>query len=295
MKPAAFAYLAPSSVEEAVDRLAEHGPDARVLAGGQSLVRLMNTRLATPSVVVDVNRIPDLDHIGADNGTVHVGAIARQRSCELAPLVRSRVPLFAEACSQVAHVSVRKRGTVVGSVAFADPCAELPAALLALDGQVVARSRAGERVIDADDFFVGPFENSLAPDEFAVELRIPVTAVERTGSAFVEVSRRHGDLPMCGASTVVQLDEDGAVANARIALCGVGQRPMRARDTEDLLLGQRPADELLAQAAELTAAATDPIGDCHASAAFRRHLARVLTRRSLQTAVARARKEDTDA
>ncbi len=296
MKPAAFAYLAPDTVEEAVDRLAEHGTEARVLAGGQSLVRLMNTRLATPSVIIDINRVPGLDHIDADDGVIRIGAIARQRSSELDPLIRSRIPLLAEAGSQVAHASVRQRGTVVGSISFADPCAELPAALLALEGRVVARSRSGERTVDADDFFLGPFENSLAPDEMVVALRIPAIPTERTGSAFAEVARRHGDLPMCGAGAVVQLGEDGVVALARIALCAVHQRPIRARVAEDLLLGQRPTHELLIQAAELAAAATDPVGDCHASATFRRHLAQVLTRRSLQTALDRAgSKEGTDA
>lgn len=151
MKAAAFAYLAPSSIEEAVAQLAEHGPEARVLAGGQSLVRLMNTRVSTPSVIIDINRIPELGAISISDGAVHIGAIVRQRSCEIDPQVAAHVPLFTEAGSHVAHVSVRQRGTVVGSVAFADPSAELPAALLALDGQVVVRSSAGERLVDADD------------------------------------------------------------------------------------------------------------------------------------------------
>lgn len=295
MKPAAFAYLAPRTVEEAVDQLAEHGTEARVLAGGQSLVRLMNSRAATPSVLIDINRIDDLARIDAEGDTVRVGATARQRSAELSPLVRSRLPLFAEAASLVAHPSVRRRGTVVGSVAFADPCAELPAALLALDGQVVARSAGGERVIDAEDFFAGPFENSLVPDELAIALRIPATATTGTGSAFVEVARRHGDLPICGVGTVLSLDDAGTVTFARVALCAVGRRPFRARSAETALMGERPTDDVLTQAAELAAADADPIGDCHGSAPFRRHLARVITRRSLGVALARARQGGTDA
>lgn len=299
MKPAAFTYLAPRSVDEALAHLAEHGPDARVLAGGQSLVRLMNSRMATPSVVVDINRLPDLDGIDTVNGggppAVRIGALVRQRTAELAPEVRSGIPLLAEAGSHVAHASVRRRGTVVGSVAFADPSAELPTALLALDGQVVARGPGGQRVIDAEDFFVGPFESSLAPDELAVALRIPVTAGDRTGSGFVEVARRHGDLPVCGVGAVLRLDEDGAVGEARIALCAVDRRPVRAREAERCLLGQHPDPELLAQAAELAAAGVDPVGDCHGSAWFRRHLARVVTGRSLRVALARARQEENDA
>jgi carbon-monoxide dehydrogenase medium subunit len=294
VKPAAFAYLAPRTVEEAVDQLAEHGPAARVLAGGQSLVRLMNARAATPSVVIDINRVADLARLDADGDTVRIGATARQHSAERSPLARSRIPLLTEAGSLVAHASVRRRGTVVGSVAFADPSAELPAALLALDGQVVARSAGGERVIAAADFFVGPFENSLAADELVVELRIPATEPDGTGSAFVEVARRHGDLPICGVGAVLRLDGGGAVSDARIAMCGVDRRPVRAGSAESSLAGERPTDELLAQAADLAAAGTDPVGDCHGSAPFRRHLARVVTRRSLVAALARARQEDTD-
>ena len=288
MKPAPFAYLAPRTVDEALAHLAEHGSQARPLAGGQSLVRLMNTRLATPSVLIDINRIDELAAISRENGAVRIGAVARQRACETSPDVRDGVPLFAEAVRQVAHPSVRRRGTAVGSVAFADPSAELPAALLAADGEVVARSSRGERTIAADDFFTGPFTSALAPDELAVALRIPVTAAERTGSAFVEESRRHGELPMCGVAAVVTLDGDGAVAQARIALCGVHRRPIRARDAEAALQSEHPDDELLQAAGALAASAADPVGDCHGSAAFRRHLAAVLTRRALATAISRA-------
>jgi carbon-monoxide dehydrogenase medium subunit len=287
VKPAPFAYLAPRSVDEALAHLAEHGSEARPLAGGQSLVRLMNSRLATPSVVVDINRIGELSAISRENGAVRIGAVARQRACETSPDVRDGVPVFAEAVRQVAHPSVRQRGTAVGSVAFADPSAELPAALLAADGEVVARSSRGERSIAADDFFTGPFTSALAPDELAVALRIPVTA-GRTGSAFVEESRRHGELPMCGVAAIVTLDDHGAVAQACIALCGVHRRPIRARDAEAALQSEHPDDELLQAAGALAASATDPVGDCHGSAAFRRHLAAVLTRRALATAISRA-------
>jgi carbon-monoxide dehydrogenase medium subunit len=252
----------------------------------------MNTRLATPSVLIDINRIDELAAISRENGTVRIGAVARQRACETSPHVRDVAPLFAEAVGQVAHPSVRHRGTAVGSVAFADPSAELPTALLALDGQVVARSTRGERVIDADDFFTGPFTTALQPDELAVALRIPTTAAQRVGSAFVEESRRHGELPMCGVAAVVTLDGEGAIAQARIALCGVHRRPIRARDAEAALQSEHPDDELLQAAGALAAAATDPTGDCHGSAAFRRHLAAVLTRRALATAISRAEEQD---
>ncbi|MGE3286206.1 MAG: xanthine dehydrogenase family protein subunit M [Pseudonocardia sp.] len=286
MKPAAFDYLAPRTIDEALAQLAEHGAEARPLAGGQSLVRLMNQRAATPSVIVDLNRLPDLDHVTADNGTVRIGALVRQRGAETSEVVRGRIPLLAEAGAHVAHLPVRERGTVVGSVAFADPSAELPTALLALDGQVVAQSVGGERVLSADAFFTGPFTTALDPDELAVELRIP--AQGRGGSAFVEMARRHGDLPVCGVAAVVRLGEDGGIDSARIALCGVDRRPVRAIEAEQALVGQRPTDERVREAAAIAGWNVDPAGDCHGTAEFRRHLAGVLTRRALTTSISRA-------
>ncbi len=294
MKPAPFEYLAPQSVEEAVGHLAGHG-DARVLAGGQSLVRLMNARLATPSALVDINRVAGLDGIEATDGVLRIGALVRQRTSELSPVVAREAPLFAEAGALVGHTSVRKRGTVVGSVAFADPSAELPTALLASDGEAVAVGPDGERTIPADELFAGAFTTTLRPGELLTELRIPRAIAPRTGHAFVEVARRHGDLPVCGVATVLRLDEAGNVAHARIALCGVGERPVRARAAEDLLTGAQPGEEAFAEAATRAAADLSPRADTHGSAAFRRHLAGVLTRRSLQRALTRAQEGALDA
>ncbi|MGD9988351.1 FAD binding domain-containing protein [Pseudonocardia sp.] len=287
MKPAAFAYLAPRDLDEALDQLAEHGADARVLAGGQSLVRLMNARLASPAVIVDINRIGGLDVLERRNGSLRLGATVRQRTSELSADVAAHAPLLAEAGAHVAHAPVRSRGTVVGSVAFADPSAELPTALLALDGRVVARSRFGERTIEADDFFTGPFTTSLAPGEMVVAVEVPVTAAG-TGTAFVEVSRRHGDLPVCGVAATVTRGDDGSVGAARIALCGAGERPVRARAAEDALTGSDGGADAIAEAAARAADGLSPIADCHGSADFRRHLARVLTGRALRTAIHRA-------
>lgn len=298
MKPAAFAFRAPRDLDEALDQLAEHGSDARVLAGGQSLVRLMNARLATPAVVVDINRVPGLDALEVRNGsgppTLRLGATVRQRTSELSAEVAAHAPLLAEAGAHVAHAPVRSRGTVVGSVAFADPSAELPAALLALDGRVVVRNRSGERTVEADDFFTGPFTTSLAPGEMVVAVEVPATA-PRTGSAFVEVARRHGDLPVCGVAATVTRGDDGRVGRARVALCGVDERPVRARAAEDALTGSDGGDAAVAEAAARAAEGRSPIADCHGSADFRRHLARVLTGRALRTAIRRAAGEATDA
>jgi carbon-monoxide dehydrogenase medium subunit len=289
VKPAPFDYVAPRTVEEAVDHLARHGADARVLAGGQSLVRLMNTRLATPAVIVDINRIDGLDGIASENGSVRIGALARQRAAELSDLVRAEAPLLAEAGAHVSHPSVRRRGTVVGSVAFADPSAELPAALLALDGEAVVAGPDGERTVAAADLFTGAFETSLRDGEMIAAIRVPRSTGARAGSAWVEVARRQGDLPVCGAGAVVTLDESGAVTGARVALCGVGATPVRATAVEEALAGAQPTEEAIGAAAERAARDLDPPSDPHGSAAFRRHLAVVMTRRSVQRAAERAR------
>jgi carbon-monoxide dehydrogenase medium subunit len=289
VKPAPFDYVAPRTVSEAVDHLARHGEDARVLAGGQSLVRLMNTRAATPAVIVDINRVQGIDGIDVDNGAVRIGALARQRASELSDVVRAAAPLLAEAGAHVGHPSVRRRGTVVGSIAFADPSAELPAALLALDGEAVVAGPGGERTVAAADLFAGPFRTSLLPGELIAAVRVPRGGDARVGSAWVEVARRQGDLPVCGAGAVVTLDDSGAIASARIALCGVGETPVRATAAEDALAGADPTEDAIARAADRAARDLRPPSDPHGSADFRRHLAIVMTRRSVQRATARAR------
>jgi carbon-monoxide dehydrogenase medium subunit len=289
LKPAPFDYVAPRTVEEAVDHLARHGGDARVLAGGQSLVRLMNARLATPSVIVDINRVAGLDGIAVDNGSVRLEALARQRAAELSDVVRAEIPLLAEAGAHVAHPSVRRRGTVVGSIAFADPSAELPAALLALDGEAVVAGPQGERTVAAADLFAGAFQTTLNHGELIAAVRVPRRTHARTGTSWIEVARRQGDLPVCGAGAVVALDDAGAIASARIALCGVGDRPVRASAVEEALRGADATDDAIAAAAERAAGDLDPPSDVHGSAAYRRHLAVVVTRRSVQRAAQRAR------
>lgn len=288
MKPAVFTYQAPRTLEEAVDGLAEHGSDAKVLAGGQSLIRLMNSRAETPGVVVDINRIPGLDEVSVEDGTVRIGALVRQRASETSPVIREHAPVFCEAGAEVAHVSVRERGTVVGSIAFADPCAELPTAFIALDGEAVARSARGERVIRGDELFLGPYRTALAEDEILVEARLPALPTKRTGSAFVEITRRRGELPVCGVATVVTLDADRRIAEARISVGAVGDRPLRATAAEAALVGRNAGPDALREAGERAAGEIEPRPTVHGSASYRRHLASVVTRRSLTRAVARA-------
>jgi aerobic carbon-monoxide dehydrogenase medium subunit len=295
MKPAPFDYHAAGSTEEVVEHLARLGTDARILAGGQSLVRLLNARVATPAVLIDINDVSELDRIEVRDGGISIGALTRQQASERSAAVRTGAPLFAEAGALVAHPPVRARGTVVGSICFADPAAELPTALLALDGQVVARSARGERVIAAEDFFVAAHETSLEPDEFAVEVRIPAAAGIRTGSAFLELSRRHGELPVCGVAASVALDPSGRLSDVRIALGSVAGRPVRARQAEAALTGAEPSAEGIAEAAVLAAADLTPFSNCHGSAAYRKHLAVVLTQRALTRAISRADGGQTDA
>ncbi len=289
MKPPAFKYYAPTTVEEALALLAEHGYDAKPLAGGQSLIPTMNFRLAAPSVLVDLNRISELAYIRpGDDGGVRVGAMARHARVERDALIAERAPLVHETMPHIAHPQIRNRGTYGGSLAHADPAAELPAVTVALGGKVLARSQRGERWIPAEEFFIGLFTTVLEPDELLVEVALPPLPA-RTGWAFDEVARRHGDFALVGAAGLVTLDDRGRCADVRLVFMGVGEGPVVAREAMSILKGEEPTDEAIRAAAEKAAQVDiDPIGDVHASADFRRHLAKVLARRVLTKAVERA-------
>lgn len=284
MKPAAFDYFAPKSIPEALALLAEHGYDAKPLAGGQSLVPTMNFRLAQPAVLVDLNGINDLFYIRENGDGLRIGAMTRQRTVERSPLVRERAPLLHETMPYIAHPQIRNRGTFGGSLAHADPAAELPALAVTLDARLRVQSSRGERWIAARDFYVGLFATDLQPDELLVEIALPALP-ERTGWAFDEVSRRHGDYAMAGAAATVTLAADGSVAAARLVYLSIGDFPTPAAQAEQTLLGQQPTPEAIRAAAETAATQDiDPIGDIHASADYRRHLAKVLAGRVLAKA-----------
>lgn len=287
MKPAPFEYFAPSSLVEALDLLARHADDAKALAGGQSLVPLMNFRLARPGVLVDLNRIPELHYIRAHDGGLAIGAMARQRAAEREPLVRERCPLLAEALPLVGHLAIRTRGTIGGSMAHADPAAELPAVAAALDAELVVRGPSGERVAKPDAFFLTYLTTTLEPTELLVEVRLPPWPAG-AGWAFEELSRRHGDFAIVGVAAVLQLDQRSQVADARLACIGAAPTPARARAAEEALRGQPATAENFRAAAELVVEALDPQSDLHASADYRREVAKVLARRALQAALARA-------
>ena len=288
MKPAPFEYFRPRSLDEALALVAEHGGDAKALAGGQSLIPAMNFRLATPSVLVDLNSISGLDYIDDRDGGVRIGGMTRQRALERSTLVTQRFPLIAETMPHIAHPAIRNRGTIGGSLAHADPAAELPAVMLALRSTLVVASPSGTREIPAEEFFVGLFSTAVQTGELLTEIRIPRLPA-RSGCAFQEISRRHGDFALVGVAAVVRLDENGRCDEARVALLSVGDRPILAAQAVNALKGQMPAPESIRAAAELAATRDiDPPSDIHASARYRRQLAKVLTRRTLERAFERA-------
>jgi aerobic carbon-monoxide dehydrogenase medium subunit len=287
MKPAPFAYVAPRSLAEALELLARHGDDGKVLAGGQSLLPVLNFRLAQPAVLIDVNRVPELDFLReAEGGGVAMGALTRQRSLEREPLIAARAPLLAEAVHHIAHPQIRTRGTIGGSLAHADPAAELPALSLALQAQLRLVRVGGERWVDAADFYTGLFSTALAADELVAEVVWPAMPAG-SGWAFEEEARRHGDYAMVGVAAVVRVDEAGACAEARLVYLSVGDGPFAATGAAASLVGHPLGEASIAAAAERAAAEIDPNGDIHASTGFKRQLTRTLTARALRRAAAR--------
>jgi CO/xanthine dehydrogenase FAD-binding subunit len=287
MKPAAFDYLAPASLEEALALLAELGEGAKPLAGGQSLVPLMNFRLVRPQHVVDLNGLRELSGIREDDGHLVIGAMTRQRAVETSALVSERCPLLAEAMPQIGHVQIRNRGTVGGSLAHADPAAELPAVVAALGGELVVQSTRGRRAVKAEQFFVGYLTTAARPGELLVEVRLPASP-PRTGSAFLEISRRHGDFALVGVAATVTLDSAGVCTGSAIALTGVGPTPVVARDAARALIGVKPTGDVFETAGRRVSNSVQPDSDLHASSDYRKHVAGVLTRRALARAAERA-------
>ena len=290
MKPPPFEYDAPVTVDEAVALLHEHAPDAKVLAGGQSLVPLLNFRLARPGRLIDINGLGELGHIRRQGGRLDVGAIARQSALERSTIVREHWPLLHEAVGWVAHAQIRNRGTVGGSMAHADPAAELPVALAALDGSVRARSVRGERTIGWDELFITPLTPSLEPDELLVAVQLPPQP-QRTGSAFVEYARRHGDFALGGAAVTLTFDESGGCRSAAIALLGAAPTPVRAGAAEQLLAGAPVTEEAARAAAAEAVRDIEPTGDIHGGAAYRRRLVEAMVRRAITTAAGRVPQE----
>ena len=285
MKPARFSYHAPESVDDALALLGRHGDGARVLAGGQSLMPMLNFRLARPALLVDINRVPGLDAIAATAaGGLRRGARVRQRALEQSPAVADRCPVLRQAMAFVGYPQIRTRGTLGGSLAHADPAAELPAVMVALGAQLTVRRAGGQRVVPAEDFFVAALTSALAPDELLTEVALPPWPA-RTGAELQEVAIRRGDFALGGAVALLGLDALGKVAAARIVCFGVGPRPLRVPAAEASLVGGAPSAAAFAEAGRLASAAADPYEDIHASAGYRKRLAGVLTARALAGAL----------
>ena len=286
MKLPPFDYEAPQTVSEALELLAEHGDEASVLAGGQSLIPLLALRLARPAVLIDINGLDELSGVSADDGWLAIGAMTREYVAEESDSVAEAVPLLAAALPLIGHEAIRSRGTIGGSLAHADPAAELPAVARALDAQFVVRGPAGMRVIPAEEWFEGFLTTSRGPDELLVEVRFP-TAGPGTGVSFQEVARRHGDFAIVGLATSLTLS-DGAISDARLAFAGLSDVPLRATAAEDLLAGQRPSAELFDEAARRATDDADPPADLQGSPEYRKTVAAALVRRGLRAAAENA-------
>ena len=287
MIPGQFSYHAPATLPEAIALLGEHGYDAKILSGGQSLIPLMRFRLAQPAHLVDINRIDGLAYVGEEDGALRVGALAREADLDAEPIIHQRYPLLADAIAVIADPLVRNLATVCGNVAHADPANDHPAVMLAYRADVVAEGSNGRRVIPIDDFFVDTFVTALEPDEVLVELRIPAPK-PGSGGAYQKLERKVGDYAIAGVAAQIVIGADGLITEAGIALTNVGPMPIRAVEAEQSLLGRHPNEKTFADAARLASDAADPVTDLRGPADYKRAVTRTLTARALQRAAERA-------
>ena len=289
MKPAIFDYFAPTNLTEALATLEQYGDEAKILAGGQSLMPLMNMRLVRPKVVIDINRISELAHISpSPDGGLSIGALTRQRALERSGLAKKRAPLLVEAMPFIGHSQIRNRGTIGGSIVHADPSAELAALSVALDAEYVLRSARNERVVKAEDFFLTYLTTAIEPTEVLAEIRISTWSRE-WGWDFQEICRREGDFALVGTIAMLRLDDNESCEAARITMFGVGGTPVRVRRAEDALLGRRVDGRVLEEVARVVSEELDPDSDIHASAEYRKDVGGVLARRTLEKALSRAK------
>ncbi len=287
MQPRPFEYHAPETVAEAVDLLSRYGGEAKVLAGGQSLVTLMKLRIASPAHVIDLGRIEGLDYIRKEGQFVALGAMTRMADVETSDVTRSYSAILSECASQIADPLVRNRGTVGGNVCHADPANDLPAAMVATRAKMVAAGRGGRREIDSTEFFLDMFTTALRADEILVELRVPTRP--RTGGAYVKLERQPGDFGIVGAAATMELGEDGTCSSCGVGLSGAGPVVLRAKRAEEALVGKRPGKEGIEVAAGLAEEESSPVGDLRGSEAYKRKMVIVLTRRALLLAWKRAK------
>jgi carbon-monoxide dehydrogenase medium subunit len=288
MKPAPFEYFAPASVEETCALLARYGDDAKILAGGQSLVPLLSLRLAQPTVLIDINPVRELDYIQASDSGLSIGARTRHRTLERSSVVREQFPLLSAGVEWIGHPQIRNRGTVGGSLVHADPAAELPALALALDATFTAVDASGsKRTLTSDEFFVSFLTTALSTDELLREVSFPALPAG-SGWSFKEVARRHGDFALVGVAAIITLDNASTCSGARIALFGVGEAAVRSHSAEQALIGQKPDEQVIAAASSEVVKDIQPFSDVHATAAYRQYVARNLVEQALTEAVQRA-------
>jgi CO/xanthine dehydrogenase FAD-binding subunit len=288
MKPAPFEYHAPDSIEQEVDLYGQYNGEAKILAGGQSLVPAMNFRVVQPTVLIDLNRVAELSYIREDGEVIRIGSMARERHLEFDSSIEKHAPLLHEAVPFIAHPQIRNRGTIGGSIIHADPAAELPVLMTALNARLKAKNASGERWVDAKDFFVGMFTTALELDEILAEIELPFSP-PRTGWSFLEVAPRAGDYAMMGVAVLLTLDENGKCQKAKLVYLNAGEGPVEATEAAGSLEGLVIDDKLIKSAAEhASEKEMNPFGNMHASAEFQRHLAKVLTQKALQQATQRA-------
>ena len=288
MKPAPFEYHVPDSIEQALDLMSQHADEAKILAGGQSLVSAMNFRVIQPSVVIDLNRVAELSYIRAEGDVIRVGSMARERHLEFDSSIAKRTPLLTEVMPHIAHPQIRNRGTIGGSIVHADPAAELPVLMLALSARLKAKNVSGERWMDAQDFFAGMFTTALAPDEILVEIELPFMPA-RTGWSFMEVAPRAGDYALMGVAALVTLEKNGKCKKAKLVYLNAGDGPVDAKEAAKLLEGEKINDKLIESASAMASGKEiNPFGNVHTSPDFQRHLANVLTKKALKQAMQRA-------
>ena len=290
MFPPNFDYVCPSSITEAAQFLNEHSGQAKILAGGQSLIPILKLRLAAPQFVIDIGRLAELRRIEPSNGSIQIGSLVRHVDIEGSELLASACPLLPETAAEIGDVQVRNRGTLGGSLAHGDPSADFPAAVLALEAQLSAISVEGQRTVAADQFFTGLLTTALRPNEILTSVQIPKPSA-RTGSAYVKMHQQASGFAIVGVAAVITLNGAGKVDKARVGLTGVGPVPYRAKAVEGNLVGKAADADTIAAASSLATEGVDPLSDLHASSEYRRELAAVFTRRALDKAVQRARKQ----
>jgi CO/xanthine dehydrogenase FAD-binding subunit len=287
MKPPKFSYLRPNNLREALDMLAEYGEDAKIMSGGQSLIPLLNMRLSTPGYIIDIGRVAELKGIREEEDALVIGGMTRHVDVEKSALVQEKCPLLTEGIRWVGHNQIRSRGTIGGSIAHADPSAELPCMLTALRGEIVVVSSEEEMILSPEEFFLSYLLTTLEPNQLIKEIRFPKIK-QGSGFAFEEFARRHGDFALVEVASVIELNHNGTIVDAKIALGGANSVPFIPEATEEFLIGKKPNDSILKEAAVLQLDELDPEGDIHGSKEYRRYLTGVLLERALNKAIERA-------